>query len=71
MTDVIISDTRSAFRRSYHTDTECGQLCDETKTVTKEKAELMDLQLCKHCDGVDRTTVDFSTYEQAKAQGEQ
>jgi len=29
------------------------------------------LQLCKHCDGVDRSTMDFSTYEKAKAQGEQ
>ena len=70
MTDVIINDTRSAFRRCYHTKEDCGQLSDETQTVSKEKAERMSLRLCKHCDGVDRSTMDFSTYEKAKAYGE-
>jgi len=71
MTDVIISDTKSAYRQAYHTKPDCEQLCDETQTITQEKANRMGLDLCGHCDGIDRGDNDFSMYENAKARGTQ
>jgi len=68
---VTVIDSANNYRRSYHADPEdCQSVHGDhsTTTVTKAKAERMNLDPCSWCVvGVDTSEYDRSAYEAAKA----